>query len=109
MERLLPVSRSCELALQARALYRASALSWYLGAFDQVEALSKESLALYRVVGDKLGIGTVLNWLGITVEYLLGDVERARGYSGKSLAILREVNNAYGYCVAIFLPALDAM
>jgi len=109
MERLLPLSRSCELALQARALYRASALSWYLGAFDQVEALSKESLALYRVVGDKLGIGTVLNWLGITVEYLLGDVERARVYSEKSLAIFREVDNAYGLCLALFLAARVAI
>jgi predicted ATPase/DNA-binding CsgD family transcriptional regulator/transcriptional regulator with XRE-family HTH domain len=105
MEHLLPLSHSCELALQARARLRTSGLAWYLGAFDQVEALCEQSLALYRAVGDKLGFGSALNWLGITVEYRLGDVERARVYSEECLTIFREANNAYGLCQALYLAA----
>ena len=60
-----------------------------------------ESLQLYRQVGDRRQVGTMLGNLGY-VELSIGDIDVACGHLLESLDIARELNDHYGVVYETF-------
>jgi predicted ATPase/class 3 adenylate cyclase/DNA-binding CsgD family transcriptional regulator len=92
LERTL--SRSDEVAapVRAKALYAASQLHDALGSLDRAEALCEESLALYRELGDTMGIANCLHLLA-DIAWGRGDLAVARALGEASLVLFREVGD----------------
>ncbi len=82
-------------ALQAKALRVAGRLALDQGDYAQATALSEESLALSRELGDKRSIAASLRNLGV-VARLQGDYGQARALHEESLALFRELGHKVG-------------
>jgi predicted ATPase/class 3 adenylate cyclase len=80
---------------RAYALCKAGFLAWYQSDLAQAAALLTESLALYRKLGDKIGIGWALRELGL-VAANQEDFSRAAALYEESLALFRERGYASG-------------
>jgi len=65
LERALARSAGVEGSVRAKALWSAGNLVGVLGDFDYGEALCKESLSLFREIGDRTGVGNAYFHLGI--------------------------------------------
>ncbi len=89
LERAL--SRCDEVAapVQARALYAASQLHEALGSLDRAEEFYEQSLALYRELGDTLGIANCLHLLA-DIAWGRGNLAEARAFGEESLLLFRE-------------------
>src|SRR6266699_1646026 len=89
LERAL--SRCDEVAapVQARALYAASQLHEALGSLDRAEEFYEQSLALYRELGDTLGIANCLHLLA-DISWGRGNLAEARAFGEESLLLFRE-------------------
>jgi predicted ATPase/class 3 adenylate cyclase/DNA-binding CsgD family transcriptional regulator len=92
LERAL--SRSDEVAapVQAKALYAASSLHDPLSSLDRAEELGEQSLALYRELGDTMGIASCLHLLA-DIAWGRGNLTRARALGEESLLLFREVHD----------------
>jgi len=62
------------------------------GDFDRSTELFEEGLKLYRELGDKWGIGSVLSHLGI-IPLSRGEYERGMWYFEEALALAREIGD----------------
>ena len=65
LERALEGSARVAPSVRAKALLAAARLSFMQSDYDRGKALAEESLALFRELGDKRGIGLALNRLGV--------------------------------------------
>ena len=74
---------------RAKALFGACLLTHYQGDEERALALGEESLALFREIGDRAGIGRALNLLGVVAEDR-GDYDRATTLFEEALALHRE-------------------
>ena len=81
--------------LRARALQAAGALARNQGDYATARALSEESLAIKRELGDKQGIAASLNNLA-TLALSQGDFAAAGPFYAESLEIERELGNRQG-------------
>lgn len=79
---------------RAKALYGGSALAFYQGEYGRAVALSQESLAVYRQLGDRLGVALSLNILG-GVTRNQGDHARATALFEESLALSRQSDHKW--------------
>jgi predicted ATPase/class 3 adenylate cyclase/DNA-binding CsgD family transcriptional regulator len=93
LERAL--SRSDEVAapVRAKALYAASQLHYALGSHDRAEELCEQSLALYRELGDTMGIANCLHLLA-DIAWGRGDLASSRALGEESLMLFREVGDS---------------
>jgi serine/threonine protein kinase/tetratricopeptide (TPR) repeat protein len=66
-----------------------------LGRFEQADYCKEQALSLYRVIGNRRGVGNMLNSLGETAR-LRGDYRQALARYQEALAIARETGNRNG-------------
>jgi tetratricopeptide (TPR) repeat protein len=87
-------------AARAKALSGAGALAHAQGDYRRAMALHEEALALFRELGDKMGIALSLHELG-DVARRHGDYGRAAAWHEESLALLRDLgeNNWIGWAL----------
>src|SRR5207302_998039 len=86
LRRALAGSEGVTVSAQVKALSAAAHLTLKQGDYDQGEALAKESLVLYRELGDTAGIALSLYLLG-SVSWLRGNYVAARSLTEESLAL----------------------
>ncbi len=87
-------------AVRAKALNGAGAMAQVQGDHPRAVALFEEALALWRQLGDRLGVSKALNNLGIVI-CKDGDYARARSYFEQSLAIKRELGDKGGVAISL--------
>jgi predicted ATPase/DNA-binding CsgD family transcriptional regulator len=107
MERILPMCQTAAVNAQAKALFSAGALAFYLGRYDQAAALAEESLALYRAMGDSWGMAGALTGLAHT-SYMQGHYEQVHLYCEEALALLRALGDQWHVAHALFILASEA-
>ena len=100
LERALASAPGAESSLRARALHSAAFLALGCGDAEHCSAVGEESLALYRSLGDREGIGRTVHLLGqAAVE--LGRRDRALEYADESLRLARELGHVRGVIVSL--------
>ncbi len=87
-------------AARAKALLGAGWLAWTQGDYASASSFSKESLAIYRELGDKEGVALSLNNLGMVAQNQ-GDLGSARSLFEESLAIGREFGSKRAVAASI--------
>ena len=87
-------------ASRALVLIWAGYLAYSQGDYASARALYEESLAIERELGDKAGIATSLNNLGLVAK-AQGDYASARALHEESLAIWRELGNKAGIAMSL--------
>jgi predicted ATPase/class 3 adenylate cyclase/DNA-binding CsgD family transcriptional regulator len=92
LERALLRSDEVAAPVRAKALYAASQLNDALGSLDRAEALCEESLALYRELGDIMGIASCLHSLA-DIAWGRGNLSVARALGEESLMLFRELGD----------------
>jgi predicted ATPase/class 3 adenylate cyclase len=87
-------ARSDEVAVsvRAKALFAATRLNVSLGDLDRAEALCEESLALYRELGDTVGIASSRHLLA-AIAWGRGNLALARSQEEESLALFKELGD----------------
>jgi predicted ATPase len=81
--------------LRARALRCFSGSLWMSGEYERSHQLNKESLALFRSLGDKEGTAVLLHRIGISTMRF-GDHQEVRNLLDESLRLFREVGSVSG-------------
>ncbi len=92
--RAVAVSAGAAPALQARALFTAADLALAGGDKQRTKALAEQGLALYRQVGDQVGIAYCLFLLGMSATYS-SEYTQARSPLEESVALLRGLGDMY--------------
>ncbi len=100
LERALAMREEVVPAVRVRALYAAAQLAWHLDDIGQAETLCRESLALFRELGDKPGMMASLDTLG-SVERVRGRYATARVQLEEAAALFQEVGDTWkwGRCL----------
>ena len=93
LERALLRSDEVAEPVRAKALYAASQLHDALGSLDRAEAFCEQSLALYRELGDTLGIANCLHLLA-DIAWGRGGLASSRALGEESLMLFREVGDS---------------
>lgn len=86
------VDGSLPTPLRAKVRYGAGAMAVNQGEYQLAEKLFNESLAMFRELGDKIGISDCINNLGILATNQ-GDYARAIDLFDRSLVLRREVGD----------------
>ncbi len=107
LERALAASEGITASVRAKALYVAASLTFVQSDYEWAEALSKESLALYREFGDQRGIALSLYTLG-NIAWVRGNTAAACSLSGEALTLFREVDDKEYAAYSLFSLALLA-
>jgi predicted ATPase/DNA-binding CsgD family transcriptional regulator len=89
-----------KMALRARALTQAASLAHWLDEYELAQALSSQSLALYREVGDAQGMAWALYWLGEATQDS-SDYATARVRLQEALELFRQVADQRGTACAL--------
>jgi len=92
LERALVAGSEAAPSLRAKALYASGALASIQDDNSQAESCFQKSLALYRQLGEKRGIGISLYKLGL-VAWSKGDYPAARALVEEALLLHRELGN----------------
>ena len=82
-------------AVRARALHQAALLAHWRDELTLAHALSSESLALSRELGDARGMAWALSWLGNTAQ-ARSDYASARALCEEALALFRQAADQHG-------------
>jgi predicted ATPase/transcriptional regulator with XRE-family HTH domain len=107
-EKLLAAGGTAPAAVRAKALYRAAWLAMCQWNFKQVVALSRESLALCRELGDKRGMAWSLFHLG-DAESAFGNHAMAHSLTQESMALFCEVGEYWGLAYLLTNQGHEAM
>lgn len=100
LERGLEQTAGQVTASRARAFSLASSNAEALGEFDRAETQLEASLAIWRQLGDQLGICHTLNLLG-QVAMSRGNFHRARAYHTEAMEIARTIEAKHDLAVAL--------
>jgi non-specific serine/threonine protein kinase len=82
LERALAKESGVSVSVKARALHGAGVLAWVQGDFNRATVLFEESIALSRMIDDKQGIITSLNYLS--------DMSSSQSQYGRAVALAEE-------------------
>jgi predicted ATPase/class 3 adenylate cyclase len=85
---------------RAKALAAAAQLAYRQAAYAESASLNEAALSAYRTLGDRVGVGRVLNQLADVAE-AEGDLDRAEKLWTKSVAMARRSGDRYELGVAI--------
>jgi predicted ATPase/DNA-binding winged helix-turn-helix (wHTH) protein len=96
----LDVTRSLETPLRAHGLTCAGALADWLGEPLVAQGLYRESLRLYEVLEDAVGISSTLHLLASALINQ-GDYIEGRARSEQALSVAREYENSYAVALAL--------
>ncbi len=108
LERALAGSEGVAASVRAKALSAAADLALVQSDDDWAEALSQESLVLYREVGDARGIAFSLSQLAWIATTKRASFAAARSLIEESLALSREVGDKDGIASSLWLLAENA-
>ena len=108
LSKLLEVTPGVDAVTRAKALNWAGILAWKQGDYGAAKASYAGCLAIRRQLGDRKGIGAVLNNQGL-LAYEQGDYRAARTLHEESLAIDREQGDRWGVAVSLIHLASLAM
>ncbi len=100
LERAVASSPEAESSLRAQALHSAAFLALGCGDAERCSAIGEESLALYRSLGDREGIGRTVHLLGQAAAEL-GQRDRALAHADESLRLARELRHVRGLIVSL--------
>jgi len=78
------------------------------GNFENIDAHIDEALKIARESGDPFALGMGLGMYGSRMMMLGHDMETAKEHITKSLALLKEHSNRFGYSMVIFALGLSA-
>jgi predicted ATPase/DNA-binding CsgD family transcriptional regulator len=87
-------------AVRAGAGVQAAMLNHWLDEYELAQALSSESLTLFREVGDTRGMAMALRWLGYSA-YSRSEYGRARAMLEEALQLFRKVDDRYSTVFAL--------
>ncbi len=107
LERALAAGEGVAASVRAKALYAAANLAFAQSNYERAEALSEESLALFRELGDPPGIALSLRVLG-NIAWVRGVTARARSLLEEAVALARAVGFKENAAWALFSLALLA-
>ncbi len=107
LERALVASEGVAASVRAKALYSAASLTFIQSNYERAEALSEESLALYRELEDKPGIALSLYELG-NIAWVRSNTASARSLLEEALTLFREVGFKEYAAYSLFSLALLA-
>ena len=93
---------------RAKVLVGAGRLAWFQGELARSNTLLKESLTLYRNLGDDVGAAWALLCLGRT-EISRGKRERGEAHAEESLVLLREQGNLWAIARALMVLGAGAL
>ena len=85
---------------RAKALAAAAQLAYRQAAHRDAKSLNEAALSAYRALGDRTGVGRVLNQLADVAE-AEGDLDRAERLWTKSVAMARQSGSRYELGVAV--------
>jgi predicted ATPase/serine/threonine protein kinase/DNA-binding CsgD family transcriptional regulator len=105
LERALAASKGIEASVQAKALIAAANLAFIQSDYDRTEILSKESLALYRELGDQPGIALSVYLLG-NVSWTRGNTAIARSLLAEALALAKAIDDEERAAWSLFVQGL---
>jgi predicted ATPase/DNA-binding CsgD family transcriptional regulator len=91
-------------AVRAGALIQAATLAHWRDEYELAQALSSESLSVYRELGDAQGMANALFGLGNASQYR-GDYATARTLLEEALALFRQVGDQRGAAYALAVLA----
>src|SRR5438445_1473211 len=100
LERALSRSDGVAVSVRAKALIAATRLNVSLDYLDRAEALCEESLALYRELGDTVGIASSLHLLA-AIAWGRGNLAMARSQEEESLALFKELGDKRSVAYAL--------
>ncbi len=95
LERALAMREGVDASLRARVLYNAGFLFWEMDDMERAEALTGESLTLYRELGDTAGVAGSLCLLG-SVARLRSQYATARSQFEEAGALFQQVGDTWG-------------
>ncbi len=107
LEGILSNGRATSVPAKAKAAYGAGALASLQGDYGRAEALNRESLRLYRELGDTVGIALSLNTLGFVARNQ-GEYSRARTLLEESLTLSRESGHTWVQAEALNILGVAA-
>jgi predicted ATPase/class 3 adenylate cyclase len=105
LESVVAASAGAAPALRARALLDAADFASGLGDLERGEVLLQESLALYRTVGDRLGIASCLSMLGFIAQTTGSHYGAHHTHLEDRLALARELGDRQEIARALALLA----
>jgi predicted ATPase/DNA-binding CsgD family transcriptional regulator len=105
LERVLARSEQENTSLRARALWAAADLAIMRGDLAQTMLLGRQSLALYRELGDVRGMATCLLTLG-RFAWRTGKTTEAIAFSEEGVQLLRRLGGPGEVAMALFFLAL---
>jgi hypothetical protein len=85
---------------RAKALHSAAFLALAQGDYGHCAARAEESVALYRALGDREGVGRTMHLLSQSAAEQ-GDDRRALAFAEESLSLARELGHARGITVSL--------
>jgi predicted ATPase/transcriptional regulator with XRE-family HTH domain len=100
LSRLLEAGEAVEPAVRAEALNAAGSIASHLGHGEQAVAGQRESLRLWRELGDRLGMAEAMRGLGMTLGDL-GSHGEAVSLLEESVALLRQVGDRWSLAMAL--------
>ncbi len=107
LERALTDSAGASIAVRAKALFAAASLTFIQSDYVWAEALSEESLSLYRDLEDQQGIARSLYMLG-TIAWAKGDTHTCRSLIEQTLEQCKEADNKDYVAYSLFSLGLLA-
>ena len=90
---------------RAKALARAGYIAWEQGDYERSVALSEESLALSRKLGDEAGVAAVLYTLGWAALFR-NELEQASSLTEEAITLQREMNDTVGVARSLSILGL---
>lgn len=102
LEAVLAKSSEASTAARAKALARAGYVAWEQGDYERSVALSEESLALSRKLGDKVGVAAALYTLGWAAMFG-NEIERASALVEEAITLQRETNDTVGVARSLLI------
>ncbi len=104
LEGVLQLSQG-QTPVRAKAVYGVGVLAFDQGDYERAQDLWQESLALYRGLGDKLGVASSLNGLALLLRNR-GDHARAVALLEESLALCQELGQKGVLAETLYILAL---
>jgi predicted ATPase/DNA-binding NarL/FixJ family response regulator len=107
-ERLLPGSKNVSAIVRAKALKSAGWFAYQQKDFDQAEVLLKESLDVYRSLGDEQNTATSLYRLGL-VAWARGDYSLTRSLTEDALSLYYHLDSKEGIADCLLVLSYAAI
>jgi predicted ATPase/DNA-binding XRE family transcriptional regulator len=108
LESALDHRESLSKIVLAKTLFTTSRFALRLGDYPTAEAYGKESVALFRELGDNRNLAWALRGLG-EVYMWANESERSRPFFAEAMTLFQEVGDKRGICYSLIVLGSDAI